>query len=62
MLQLEPDKRISSVEALNHEYVKRFHDESDEPTGEAYLDMIEESEFTISEITRKFLSLFFCEH
>ena len=54
MLQLDPYKRISSTEALNHQYVEKFHDESDEPTGETYLDMIEESQFSINELTRNY--------
>jgi len=33
MLELDPDKRITAEEALEHEYFSEYHDPDDEPTG-----------------------------
>ena len=34
MLVFDPDKRISIEDALKHPYMSKYHDPSDEPTGE----------------------------
>ena len=36
MLELDPDKRITAEEALEHEYFSEYHDPDDEPTGIDY--------------------------
>ena len=49
MLQLDPNDRISCDQALEHEYVSRFHDIDDEPEGVPFVDLDENQEFTIEE-------------
>ncbi|EFO94334.1 hypothetical protein CRE_24354 [Caenorhabditis remanei] len=34
MLHLDPDRRPSAKEAMEHEYLQAYHDESDEPTAD----------------------------
>lgn len=36
MLQLNPEKRISAAQALQHDYFADFHDEEDEPIADAF--------------------------
>lgn len=38
MLDLDPEKRISSTDALKHEYVSAYQDSEDEPVFEKQLD------------------------
>ena len=35
MLVFDPNKRISIEDALKHPYMSNYHDEEDEPTGDA---------------------------
>jgi len=49
MLQLDPNERINCEQALEHEYVARFHDEEDEPRGEPFVDLDEAQDLTIDE-------------
>lgn len=32
LLAFNPDNRVTAAEALQHPYLKRYHDEADEPT------------------------------
>ncbi|XP_022095985.1 mitogen-activated protein kinase 14A-like isoform X2 [Acanthaster planci] len=49
MLQLDVDKRITAEEALRHPYVSKYHDESDEPTGERFDDSFEPQDLSVQE-------------
>ena len=57
MLQLDPIERIDCEQALEHEYVSRFHDEEDEPRGELFVDLDEAQDFSIDEWRGKYLHL-----
>ena len=48
-LQLDVDKRITADEALRHPYVAKYHDESDEPTGEPFDDSFEPQDLTVQQ-------------
>jgi serine/threonine protein kinase len=49
MLQLDPNERITCVEALEHPYLSTFHDIDDEPEGTRFDDQFESQEFNIAE-------------
>lgn len=49
MIQLDPKKRITCEEALSHPYLKKFHDEDDEPVGEQLDQNFENLDLTILE-------------
>ncbi|XP_038049377.1 mitogen-activated protein kinase 14-like [Patiria miniata] len=49
MLKLDVDERITAEEALRHPYVAKYHDESDEPTGQVFDDSFEPQEFTVQQ-------------
>jgi len=49
MLDLDPDTRITAVEALNHEYLHQYSDPSDEPTSQPYDQSFEEKDFDVPE-------------
>lgn len=38
MLVLDPRKRITTAEALKHDYLATYHDESDEPVADTQFD------------------------
>lgn len=38
MLDLDPEKRITAAEALNHPYIAIYHDSNDEPDCEKQID------------------------
>lgn len=38
MLVIDPDKRISAEEALEHPYLAVYHDPNDEPVAETMFD------------------------
>ena len=38
MLRLDPQERISAEEALQHPYMRMYHDPTDEPVAEELLD------------------------
>ena len=44
LLQLDPEKRLTSEQALEHPYLERFHDPDDEPSGQPFEDDTFESE------------------
>lgn len=68
MIELDPDKRISCEEALKHDYLRPFHDEDDEPTGDLFDDKYESENnstiewkcITSSLISNKKINLYFC--
>jgi p38 MAP kinase len=49
MLQLNPDRRITCEQALEHEFVSIYHDPEDEPIGTSFDDSFEREEFTIAQ-------------
>lgn len=49
IFQWNPNQRINSVEALEHEYVQLYHDSDDEPTGEEYKNEHENAKFNKEE-------------
>lgn len=38
MLDLDPEKRITAADALNHPYIALYHDSNDEPDCEKQID------------------------
>lgn len=48
MLDLDPDTRITTDEALAHEYLKQYSDPTDEPTASAFDDSFENHELDIN--------------
>lgn len=42
MLHLDPDRRFTSTQALAHPYFQEYHQEDDEPTGEPFVDPLED--------------------
>uniref|UniRef100_A0A8H7N0X2 Protein kinase domain-containing protein n=1 Tax=Bionectria ochroleuca TaxID=29856 RepID=A0A8H7N0X2_BIOOC len=38
ILVFDPEKRITAAEALSHEYLKPYHDPTDEPVAEEKFD------------------------
>lgn len=50
MLNIDPSERITCESALEHPFVRAFHDPEDEPTGELFAEEQDDIEkFTISE-------------
>lgn len=49
MIQLDPKDRITCEEALCHPYLKKYHDEEDEPDGEQLDQNFESLDLTILE-------------
>ena len=49
MLQLDPAERITCEQALEHPYLRLFHDPEDEPEGTNFDDHYEEQDLTVSE-------------
>lgn len=47
MLQLDPSERLSCEQALEHPYLKTFHDVDDEPEGEPFDDFYESQEYPV---------------
>ncbi|TGZ59110.1 hypothetical protein CRM22_009273 [Opisthorchis felineus] len=43
LLQLDPDRRYTASQALAHRYFELYHDEQDEPTGDRFVDALEEA-------------------
>ncbi|KER28958.1 hypothetical protein T265_04336 [Opisthorchis viverrini] len=43
LLQLDPDRRFTASQALAHRYFELYHDEQDEPTGDRFVDALEEA-------------------
>jgi p38 MAP kinase len=56
MLQLDPSERVSCEQALEHPYLKLFHDPEDEPEGTNFDDNYEEQDLTILEWKSKIIS------
>lgn len=52
MLDLDPDTRITAVEALAHPYLHQYADPSDEPESEVYDQSFEDRELNIEEWRR----------
>jgi len=49
MLELDPEKRLTAVEALAHPYLEQYADPLDEPTCEPYDESFEEQSKTVDE-------------
>lgn len=50
MLELDPDKRITAEEALEHEYFAEYHDPDDEPTAEKFEDVYENQTLSVEQL------------
>ena len=64
LLELDPNKRLSSEAAIKLPFVVKYHDEHDEPTCEPFVDTIDATELSTKEWKRKqtFISnIFFFE-
>lgn len=57
MLKLDPNKRITVQEALNHPYLESLHDPEDEPVFEGSIDFSFENDTNLSldEIKKRIL-------
>lgn len=57
MLNLDPNKRITVQEALNHPYLESLHDPEDEPVFEGSIDFSFENDTNLSldEIKKRIL-------
>ncbi|XP_078595823.1 mitogen-activated protein kinase 14-like isoform X4 [Branchiostoma floridae x Branchiostoma japonicum] len=49
MLILDTDKRLTAEQALEHPYMRQYHDPTDEPTAAAYDDSFEKMELGVAE-------------
>lgn len=49
MLQLDPGDRLTCEGALEHPYLKTFHDVDDEPVGEIFDDNYESQDYPVHE-------------
>ncbi|XP_078588035.1 mitogen-activated protein kinase 14-like [Branchiostoma floridae x Branchiostoma japonicum] len=49
MLILDTDKRLTAEQALEHPYMRHYHNPTDEPTAAAYDDSFEKKELNIAE-------------
>ena len=49
MLQLDPSDRLTCETALEHPYLKTFHDVDDEPEGENFDDNYESQDYPVHE-------------
>ena len=58
MLDLDPDTRITAVEALAHPYLHQYADPSDEPESEVYDQSFEDRDLNIEEWRSKWSELF----
>ena len=47
MLQLDPNERITCERALEHAYLKAYHDPEDEPEGSLFEDAFESQELPV---------------
>ena len=47
MLKMDPDERINAADSLKHPYFKQYHDPSDEPDSEPFIDPYENSDFSV---------------
>ena len=47
MLNLDPDHRITTIEALAHPYLAQYSDPEDEPTAEEFDQSLEEKDLDI---------------
>ncbi len=54
LLELDPNKRISSENAIKHPFVVKYHDELDEPICEPFIDTIDTTKLKAKEWKRKF--------
>jgi hypothetical protein len=45
IFQIDPEKRITSKQALAHPFLEPYHDEEDEPDAETFDDRFEEKEY-----------------
>ena len=54
MLQLDPNERITCQQALEHPYLKSYHDIDDEPEGTLFDDSYEQQEYNVVEWKSKF--------
>uniref|UniRef100_A0A1I8GKF5 mitogen-activated protein kinase n=2 Tax=Macrostomum lignano TaxID=282301 RepID=A0A1I8GKF5_9PLAT len=52
LLTLDPAKRITAAQALQHPYLARYHDPEDEPDGHLFVDELEKCEFSVEEWRR----------
>lgn len=59
MLQLDPLKRITCEEALEHPYLSTFHDIEDEPEGTPFDEQYESQELSVPEWKGTYLTLAF---
>ena len=57
LLELDPDRRISSEDAIKHPFVLKYHDEQDEPTCEPFIETDIPAELPSSEWKGKRLIL-----
>lgn len=49
MLQLDPNERLTCEQALEHPYLKTFHDVDDEPEGTPFDDCYESQEYPVND-------------
>ena len=47
MLQLDPENRITCESALEHPYLRAYHDPEDEPEGSLFEDEYENQELSV---------------
>eukprot|EP00058_Branchiostoma_floridae_P028122 XP_002613613.1 hypothetical protein BRAFLDRAFT_93656 [Branchiostoma floridae] len=55
MLILDTDKRLTAEQALEHPYMRQYHDPTDEPTAAAYDDSFEKMELGVAEWRSKLI-------
>ncbi len=54
---MDPDERITCEQALEHPYLKTFHDPTDEPEGHLFDDQYETQDYPIAEWKSKIFDL-----
>ena len=61
LFELDPNRRISSEDAIKHPFCLKYHDEQDEPTCEPFIETFESKELSNREWKSKHFDLKFTQ-